>query len=137
MYKYLEASKLPYIAGGIAVCILFYILGIETPRPIDVIFYNSLRALAGILITGFALYLWYKHVFLNYLSSKRKTKEMKSELEATLVQLERSKRELQELQAQSLIVVQELMQSEECKKGKKNGTKRINNDGNTKDTESK
>lgn len=120
MYKYLEVSKLPYIGGGIAICILFYILGIETPKPVDVIFYNSLRALAGILITALSLYLWYKHVYLGYITNKKKQTEMQIELEATLVKLERSKRELRELQAQSMQVVHELMQSEECKKGKKN-----------------
>lgn len=120
MYKYLEVSKLPYIGGFIAICILFYILGIETPKPVDVIFYNSLRALAGILITALSLYLWYKHVYLGYITNKKKQTEMQTELEATLVKLERSKRELRELQAQSMQVVHELMQSEECKKGKKN-----------------
>lgn len=119
MYKYLEVSKLPYIGGGIAVCILFYILGIETPKPVDIIFYNSLRVLAGILITALSLYLWYKHIYLGYISSKRKQSEMRTELEATLVKLEHSKRELRELQAQSMQVVKELMDSEECKKGKK------------------
>ena len=120
MYKYLEVSKLPYIGGFIAICILFYILGIETPKPVDVIFYNSLRALAGILITALSLYLWYKHLYLGYITNKKKQTEMQTELEATLVKLERSKRELRELQAQSMQVVHELMQSEECAKGKKN-----------------